>query len=85
MSCLVQGVRWVNCEDGMSFEEECKVILRWWRNSNGNEDPTVKKERMVKHVFVPSIMLLTKAVLVVYSDDVKVVQIRSRYRNNACI
>ena len=64
-SLLVQGDRWANYDDCMSYEEECKFVVSWWRRLNGMDEPPRKT------MFVPNIMVLKKAVLAVRNEAEK--------------
>ena len=64
-SLLVQGECWANYDDCMSYEEECKFVVCWWRRLNGMDEPPRKT------MFVPNIMGLKKAVLAVRNEAEK--------------
>ena len=62
ISCFVQGDRWEIFDDGMSFEEECKIVVCWWRKLNR------KEESPPKTMCVRNMTLLKKVVLVVRKE-----------------
>ena len=62
ISCIVQGDRWEIYEDGVSFEEECNIVVCGWRKLNR------KEESPPKTMFVRNMTLLKKVVLVVRKE-----------------
>ena len=50
--CFVQGDRWTKYDDCMSCEDECKLVVGWWRSLNGNGDTNPKK------MFAPDVTLV---------------------------
>ena len=75
----------MNYDDNMSFEEECKVVPGWWRDRNPRVDPPPENKSGVRPKFVPSVMLLKKAVMALHRDEVQGVQSRIRNCNTACM
>ena len=85
IACFVQGGRWANYNDGMTFEDECRVVVEWWRRLNRSEASPANKDSRVKLGFVPSILLLKKAVLAAHCDGGNAVPNRIRTRSTACV
>ena len=77
--CFVQGDRWANYDDCMSFEEECKMVVAWWRNKNG------KEVLPPKTMFAPNLTLLKKAVLVVRNEGMREFAAKSQSRSRHCV
>ena len=85
ITCRVQGGRWASYDDCMTFDEECKLVLHWWRKRNRNDAVPPESNIPVKPGFVPSLSLFKKAVLAAHSDGCNPVQNRIRTRSIACV